>query len=955
MRILYRLLIILLVFLPAISASRTFTVAQAQSGAQPEVTSNRKGLVVEWRTPAHQVVLQPDGTSRVVLPGYDQVSLPGAPLVPFSAVLVALPSGAQPRLEVLQLEETQVVLPAPLGLADQPGGVQRTPDGQVFGGAFIPATQPRQFNPGAVVLEPLGSLRGVQLARLVFYPARPDGQLLRLTSRMQVVLHFDVSGGSSLRRQEDLDPLLAALQSEVVNPQHLYARVPASQEPQSTLAAGEDGGPVVAIEIDQAGVVAITYEALAATGLPVAGIDPQELHLTRAGVPIPLEYDGEGSFGPGERLLFYAEPRFSRWTSADVYFLQQASGPGLAIQSRSADPNGLPAGTAWVAATEEQNTIYTPDCLCAPVPAGRDGDRWVWDRLQWPNRASRSYPVDLSSVDPGQSGRLSLWLIGYTDIPNVSLDHRVAVYLNEVWLGEAQWDGKQATHIELDIPAAVLKDGSNQLTLTLPGLPGIEVEGVWLDAFSIRYARSSAPSGEAVLFSGAGTGQAYTLGLDNLDGLRAYEVTDPGQPVRLKDLKSGPGNIVSLGETSAAGSHRYWISVESGIVSPLRLRMVSALRTGNDQAGADYVVISHASFLPALEDLIALRKQQGLAVAVEDVQAIYDTFGDGRPEPDAIRAYLEHAYRTWNPAPVYVLLVGDGTSDPKRYSEGSSTTFIPPYLADVEPWAGETAADNRYVTLDGNDNLPEMLIGRLPVNNLAEAQAVTSKIVQYELSPAPGNWGRTTALVADSPDSGGHFPNLSDQFASLFSNPPWKVERLYLPSLEPEAVAAVRQALIEQWNAGAGLLMFTGHASVHQWSKGQLLHIDDLPHMKNGARLPVLLEMTCFTGSFQVPGMPTLDEALLRHPSGGVVAAWGSTGLGISTGHGDLAGGFLKKLVSPDQVDLGTAALAGKLNLATHNPAFIDLVDTFTLLGDPAMQMKFAAGSQPIYLPIIQK
>jgi hypothetical protein len=148
--------------------------------------------------------------------------------------------------------------------------------------------------------------------------------------------------------------------------------------------------------------------------------------------------------------------------------------------------------------------------------------------------------------------------------------------------------------------------------------------------------------------------------------------------------------------------------------------------------------------------------------------------------------------------------------------------------------------------------------------------------------------------------------------------------------------------------------MFTGHASIHQWAAEQFIHLDDIENLKNGGKLPLVIEMTCFTGSFQVPGFPTLDEALLRHPDGGAIAAWGATGLGISTGHSVLATGFTEKL-SEDGSTIGSAALAGKLRLAEELPVFADLIDTYTLLGDPATHIVQPAGPESIYMPLIHK
>ena len=67
-----------------------------------------------------------------------------------------------------------------------------------------------------------------------------------------------------------------------------------------------------------------------------------------------------------------------------------------------------------------------------------------------------------------------------------------------------------------------------------------------------------------------------------------------------------------------------------------------------------------------------------------------------------------------------VLLVGDGSTDPKQYRSSSPVTRIPPFLATVDAWMGETAVDNRYVAVDGDDNLPDMMLGRLPVNSVDE-------------------------------------------------------------------------------------------------------------------------------------------------------------------------------------------------------------------------------------------
>lgn len=60
-------------------------------------------------------------------------------------------------------------------------------------------------------------------------------------------------------------------------------------------------------------------------------------------------------------------------------------------------------------------------------------------------------------------------------------------------------------------------------------------------------------------------------------------------------------------------------------------------------------------------------------------------------------------------------LVGDGTSDPHTYLGRGNANHIPPYLALVDPWLGETACEPCFGQFDGDDPLDDTLPdGRYP-------------------------------------------------------------------------------------------------------------------------------------------------------------------------------------------------------------------------------------------------
>jgi len=927
--------------------------------SNPRVTSAPGGLIVEWSVPPPKVSEGPDGRSVVDIPGFSNLNQPGEPQMPYASVLVALPSGAHPTVEIMTSSETTQSLNAPLVLGEQPGGVHLNSQEQVLGGAFTPTLQEEDWTPKPVVLERLGIMRGVHLARLSFYPALPEGDTLRLTSYLKAQVSFNAPLLLTSPAAKSADPLLAMLASAVINPEHLQV---ASLE----LSAYSPGSglqlantPTVAIEVSETGLTEISYANLAGTGFPVNSSNPQLIHLTRGGTDIAYEWQGnsDGVFDPGEKILFYADPRFSRWTSSDTYLLSVEGTDGLRMGSRAANA-GITTGIAWVEPIFEENLIYTPECYCAPIPPGRDGDRWVWDRLQRPSPYTGMYDFYLKGVDKSQTAELSVWLIGFTSLV-ANPDHHVNIMVNGIDLGSRQWDGKNTYQVDFSFSGNLLNEGDNTLTITIPEVSGIPIDGIWLDAFSIRHARAtSIAADESLFFSGETSRKEYTFSVPSATNYSAYDVTNPDQPEILTGIPSG---TITISDPSSFNSpnHNYWLSPTTVVNQTDNLRLLRQPLLSPDFTGADYLIISPAEFIPSLSGLVDLHKSQGLEVVIEDVQAIYDSYAGGRPQPSAIQAFLKEAYSTWNLPPLYVLLVGDGTHDPRGYLPSSSATIIPPFLVDVDPWMGETAADNRYVTVEGEDALPDMIIGRLPANNIAELDTMVSKIIQYETNPFQSPWQHQAVFVADDPDTGGSYHSLSEILIGKFPTNPFSAQRLYFQTPDPnfsleeiEALKAeFRQQLQQVWDAGNGLIMFTGHSSIHQWAHEILFHLDDVSGLENGQKLPVVLEMTCFTGSFQIPEYPTLDEALLRQPGGGAVAVWGPTGLGIATGHHWLAEGFMETIYQDGISDIGSATLAGKLNLLSVG-SNLDLIDTFTLLGDPATNLE---RSYQNYLPLTKK
>jgi Peptidase family C25 len=121
--------------------------------------------------------------------------------------------------------------------------------------------------------------------------------------------------------------------------------------------------------------------------------------------------------------------------------------------------------------------------------------------------------------------------------------------------------------------------------------------------------------------------------------------------------------------------------------------------------------------------------------------------------------------------------------------------------------------------------------------------------------------------------------------------------------------------------------------------------------LDNLDRLPVILSMTCLDGYWLYPGTTGLMETMLRAANGGSVASFSPTGLGLGTGHDQLERGLLNAVFRQRVSRLGAAALAGKVALYSSRQSY-DLIDTFTVFGDPALRLPIG---QEVYLPLVRR
>ena len=959
-----------------------------ESGQEPEI----RVVETSWDRVVLDVIIPVISTSTewvggrayetLSVPGWGLIQEAGTPRLPTHRVLLGIPPEAKVHLKVLDVvvreSEAYRVIPVPekvLQTEQGPpapfGSPGSWPTGPEFSERFVesPAVYGVDaFYPNAVAqLAEDGFVRSQRVVAVDLQPVQynPVSEKIRFHSQFRVELSFfhphdrqSTSigllgpGGTESSGYEQL------LQEHLLN--YTLAKEWRGGSAELFQSAMPLDWPLSVeahkIMVTENGVHKLSYQDLVSAGVPLASgtIDPREIQIFWMGEEIAIQVagEGDGSFDQDDHVLFFGQGIRSKYTDRNVYWLTYGQAMGRRMPERSGQPSGSlvsPTFFSSHARIEEDKDYFSL------WPGDDSTDRWYWERRIAYTDVSTDViaEVDLGqvSVEP-EMASLQVVMMSRNEFGTVNPDHHAVFYVNGHLVGEHWWDGMdQIEAAQVDFPQSYLVSGMNTLRTVFPGDTGAYVEYLLFDRYELSYGHAYEADSDRLVFtqSTSGSWEYEVEGFTRPD-IRVYDISDPLTVAQIVSPAIEPAatdytlrfaDTVPTTKTYLVLTPDHWLSPDSiSLDSPSNL---------HDSAnGADYIILSHADFLPAAQRLATYRAGRGLRTIVVDVEDVYDEFGYGLCVPHAIRDFVRYAYESWqDSAPTYVVLLGDGTYDPKNNVDEGMANYVTPYLAFVDEWLGETATDNWYVAVVGEDSIwPDLILGRMPANTLAEANTMVDKTMFYEQSLGGTNWTSRLVFVAGrqpDPKWAGNFHDLSEAVIKEYVPSFYDVSRVYLGAIPGATCASgadCKGQLVTAINSGALLVNFVGHGSVIQWDGSYIFDHDAISRLANADRFPVMLPMTCLEGLFTNPSpeFQGLSESVVRAEGKGAVASWGPTGLGVAYGHDELNRGFLEALLSRGVREFGPATYAGKLRLynAGHS---LEQIQEYTVFGDPALHV----------------
>ncbi len=282
----------------------------------------------------------------------------------------------------------------------------------------------------------------------------------------------------------------------------------------------------------------------------------------------------------------------------------------------------------------------------------------------------------------------------------------------------------------------------------------------------------------------------------------------------------------------------------------------------NTAAPVRYLIVAHSSFAGELDDFVAWKRRKGFKVDI-----VYTSNSAVGTTSSSIAAYVKSQYTnatSANPAPTYLLLVGDHEQ-------------IPAFTGSTD---SDHITDLDYVTWTSGDNLPDCYTGRFSAQTVTQLTPQIEKTLMYEqyTFADPSFLDRAVMVAGIDGGSSGDFgythadPAMDYAITNYINGSRGFTQVKYYKnntSIVPNATnvtltatgSSASTSCRNDYNAGAGLINYSAHGSETSWYLPSL-STTNVSAMSNTQKFGVVIGNCCLTNHFQTG--TCLGEAFLR-------------------------------------------------------------------------------------------
>ena len=341
----------------------------------------------------------------------------------------------------------------------------------------------------------------------------------------------------------------------------------------------------------------------------------------------------------------------------------------------------------------------------------------------------------------------------------------------------------------------------------------------------------------------------------------------------------------------------------------------------------EMLVICPPAYLAAMQPFVDWKNESGRPTTLVSLSDI------GGNNCDQIKSFILSHYNNPEENLCYVLLVGDYDDlTPKSKNGGCS-----------DIWFGQ---------LEGNDNYPEVFVGRFSVGNVINVQNQVAKVLYYERDMgADVTWLDKGIGIGSTEGAGsGHNGGESDYQHIEYIRDTLLHYTYDAVSQHYQGVGAGTNAamLSADFNNGVGICNYCNHGTTTGWYVGSF-NINHVNALVNDYKWPFVWSTACYNGQFDEN---CFAEAWMRATNNNTGAPTGAIGGMFSwisqpwqppmTGQDEMVN-ILCEWRNADQFHhtLGGASLNGNMKILDLHPSDQgNTHNTWILFGDPSLLLR---------------
>lgn len=578
----------------------------------------------------------------------------------------------------------------------------------------------------------------------------------------------------------------------------------------------------------------------------------------------PVVWSGPDDSGHHDH---YANP----WTTEGYYYLSDIDAEPVEIPVEGLAMAGRTPATAFTEMWRHENDLVSP---------GEIGHQLVGEDFRY--TPERTFTASL----PDRVENTEVWLKCRFFTQILSAGSTLSFTANGTSLrtqslpatrGDAYGDSCVTT---ISFPM-----NGDRLSLLLRFKAAGSVSKAHLDNLTINYTRRLALNNGQLEFSSS----EAALSLSGAsDATYIWDITDPLNVTRMKTESTSAG-VQWVNERSGYRRYVAW-NENCPMLTPRTVGRVSAQNI-HGEAVPDMVIVTCNAWRGQAERIADLHRNgsDSLRVLVVTPEPVYNEFGSGSPDINAVRKMLKMFYDRGEQNGhrlQYALMMGRPTYDNRRLTEAMKKTTY----ETLPTWQSNSSNNDSYsftcddilTMLDDESGIAmsrdtqNIAVGRLTVTSEQEARGYVDKLINYVKKPVAGDWKNKYVIMADDQDSGEHLMQ-AEKFVNMledYGQGQFMYDKVYIDAYEKinGVTQGARDRMYKSLNEGAGWWTYIGHASIDAWTGEGMLTRFDINNNMYFRRLPMLYAATCSFSRWE-GSLVSGAELMVNNPQGGVIVS----------------------------------------------------------------------------------